>query len=474
MYGTTQEEWERQREARAKESQTQKPPPTPKRPSRTTAAPNPGTQASRSPSRATGRDEGDRSTRRDVGALRGQQDLSQRQPVAAIANERPADADWPSLSQGPARAAAAPPPAADVSSRTRASPSNIVPVNQRPERSPKSGTLNLPVNVQSLVNGTNTSLETVIDLSPPSGELHTYVQRDVQPLLQQLMSLKSNTKQTQAQAVSRQGAMAASRRQNTNHPPAPTGAPPGLERRDTADHAPHQRHISNAQVGSAAARPSEPVQQPRADQGATQDDLSSAFSKPPVQESFMKEMAGPQTRAGMPIMNGEVSAAASLPVPSPAPSLPPPPGLGPPPGFGPVPGAVAGPSVTPPPGLLDPVDGTTASRNILHELFLHDNKGKLGWFSKPLGFESNLHQLLDTSATVTQLIQPVCNSARHRRPLYARANDAASMTASREGSGSGQRGSSGREEVADKPRDPVVSLGRKLGGRHAEIGASLH
>lgn len=340
------------------------------------------------------------------------------------------------------------------------------------------------MNVQSLVNGTNTSLETVIDLSPPSGELHTYVQRDVQPLLQQLMSLKTTSKPAApAQAaVSRQAGAAsiaaANRRQNAAHTAGPSGAPPGLERRELQDNAPHPRQNMNSTGTAAAFSPSPGWPQQGGEQVASQDELSTAFSQPPLQESFAKQPGGLSSGALPPALNGQTSTPANLPLATPAPALPPPPGLGPPPGFGPVPLAVpnasiAGPSIPPPPGLADAAEGQATNRNILHELFLQDNKGKLGWFSKPAGFEGNLHQLLDTSAPLAQLMRPVRNAARHRRPLYARAADAASVAPSQEGSASGQQGSSAGEDAADQPRDPVVSLGRKLGGRHAEIGASL-
>lgn len=423
--------------------------------------------------------------------MRGQQEFSQRQPAPAIVQERPVDTDWPSLSQGPSRAVAAQAqqasqsPAADVSGRARASSTNISQTIQRPQKSPKPSTLNLPVNVQSLVNGTNTSLETVIDLSPPSGELHTYVQRDVQPLLQQLMSLKTTSKPAApAQAaVSRQAGAAATaaanRRQNAAHAAGPSGAPPGLERREVQDNAPHPRQNVNSTGAATAFSPSPGWPQQGGEQVAGQDELSTAFNQPPVQESFTKQPGGLSSGTLPLALNGQTSTPTHLPLANPAPALPPPPGLGPPPGFGPVPVAAphasnAGPSMPPPPGLADAAEGQAANRNILHELFLQDNTGKLGWFSKPAGFEGNLHQLLDTSAPLAQLMRPVRNAARHRRPLYARAADAASVAASQEGSASGQQGSSAGEDAADQPRDPVVSFGRKLGGRHAEIGASLH
>lgn len=487
LYGTDPEEWERQREARVKESQAQKPPPTPKRPSRPAASHEARAPSSRSPSRATPRDDGDRNARRDPGALRGQQDVSHRQPVPSIVQEHPVDADWPSLSQGPPRAAAAPvpqaalAPAADVSSRARVSSTNVAQAIQRPQKSPKPSTLNLPVNVQSLVNGTNTSLETVIDLSPPSGELHTYVQRDVQPLLQQLMSLKTSSKPAPQAAVTRQAGAAttltANRRQNAAQTPGPAGAPPGLQRREVQVDAVHTQ--DNANTAGAVFSNGVAWAQQQTDQVASQDELSSAFRQPPVQESFAKQPGAVPNGQMLQATNGHTSAPAHVPRTAPAPALPPPPGLGPPPGFGPAPvlashASVAGPSMPPPPGLADPDDGPGANRNILHELFLQDNKGKLGWFSKPAGFEGSLHQLLDTSAPLAQLMRPVRNAARHRRPLYARAADTASAAASQEGSASGQQGSSAGEDTSDQPRDPVVSLGRKLGGRHAEIGASLH
>lgn len=401
------------------------------------------------------------------------------------------DADWPSLSQGPARAAACPAPqtaqlpAADVPGQAKATSNHVVHAALRPQKSPKPSTLNLPVNVQSLVNGTNTSLETVIDLSPPSGELHTYVQRDVQPLLQQLMSLKSHSKasgpQSQAAASRHPGAPVAAA--NRRHSVAPTSgtpaAPPGLERRE------HQAQTQSRQTTNAAATAgafgaaAAWIQQQPTDQIAGQDTLSSAFTQPPVPESFAKHPGTSPTALVPRPVSGQASLPGHLPSAAPAPALPPPPGLGPPPGFGPAPtaavhGSIAGPSVPPPPGLVDPPDSQAPNRNILHELFLQDNTGKLGWFSKPPGFEGNLHQLLDTSAPLAQLMLPVRNAARNRRPLYARAGDAVSVAASQEDSASGQQGSSAGEDAADPPRDPVVSLGRKLGGRHAEIGASLH
>lgn len=492
MYGTDQEEWERQRDARAKEAQAQKPQPTPRRSSRPTVVHEPTASRSRSPSRTTPRDEGDRSGRRDSGALRGQQEGHQRHAAPAILQDRPVDVDWPSLSQGPARAAGPAPqtaqtPAADVPGRGRPTSTHVVQTAQRPQKSPKPSTLNLPVNVQSLVNGTNTSLETVIDLSPPSGELHTYVQRDVQPLLQQLMSLKSTSKATASQAqapVSRHCGAAPGASANRRNHAAPTGAapaaPPGLERREHQAQTPHSRQptSSAAAVGAYGASAAWPHQQTGAP-AVHEDVLASAFSQAPVAESFAKQPAALMSGVTPRGTNGQTSAPANLPPASSAPTLPPPPGLGPPPGFGPAPsaavhGSVAGPSMLPPPGLADPIDGQAANRNILHELFLQDNTGKLGWFSKPPGFEGNLHQLLDTSAPLAQLMLPVRNAARNRRPLYARAGDAASVTASQEDSASGQPGSSAGEDAADPPRDPVVSLGRKLGGRHAEIGASLH
>eukprot|EP00892_Ulva_mutabilis_P005062 jgi/Ulvmu1/2928/UM149_0007.1 len=487
MYGTDPEEWERQRDARAKEAQAQKPQHTPRRPSRAAAAHEATASPSRSPSRATPRDDGDRPTRRDSGALRGQQDGYQRHAVPAIVQERPVDVDWPSLSQGPARAApgpapqAAQTPAADAPARSRPTSTNVAQAAQRLQKSPKPSTLNLPVNVQSLVNGTNTSLETVIDLSPPSGELHTYVQRDVQPLLQQLMSLKSISKaggQPNAVTSRHTGAVqAANRRQNAGGAPA---APPGLERREHQAQAPQARQSANAVAAAGRQNPSTVwPQQQVGDQAVPQDAVSSAFRHAPVAESFAKQSGALPNGSTPHAMSGQTSAPANLPQALHGPALPPPPGLGPPPGFGPAPTAaahvsIAGPSMLPPPGQADPSDGQTSNRNILHELFLQDNTGKLGWFSKPPGFEGNLHQLLDTSAPLAQLMRPVRNAARNRRPLYARAADAASVAASQEDLASGQPGSSVGEEAADPPRDPVVSLGRKLGGRHAEIGASLH
>ena len=66
----------------------------------------------------------------------------------------------------------------------------------------------LPVTVQSVVNGTSTSLDTVIDLGASPDNLHTYVARDLDPLIQQLRMLqtidKTGKKATTAAAAPKQ------------------------------------------------------------------------------------------------------------------------------------------------------------------------------------------------------------------------------------------------------------------------------
>lgn len=316
--------------------------------------------------------------------------------------------------------------------------------------------LPLPVTVQSVVNGTSASLDTVIDLGTSSDNLHTYVAKDLSPLIQRLKAMQSTekaSKKTAAAASASQknpaGAVnafsAAKRRPGPDPAPgygapeAPPGLPPGLERRTRAP-------APAIQNTSAGAWP-----QTANDVTMRDDTYSTAFRSPSPASSLSTQ--GP---------DGLSAITATTPNP--------PPGLAPPPGLGSVPPAAAPVQYAPVQvsASVIPATAPAPTSNILHELFPGEKSGRLGWFAAPApAFESNMHQLWDSSAPLSTLVHPTLS--RTRRPLYARNADNVPPTITEE---DGCGPPPGLER--DSTRDPVVAtLTRKLGGRAAEIGANV-
>jgi hypothetical protein len=490
VYGTDRDEWERQAEARAKELQAQRPPASPRAASR----PSPrGPDASASPGLSPGGD--------DAVAGHGGERFAAEIPTAAAthpgtsrmqaADERADEHAWPSLSQmqgrahastTAARGAAQQQPASDNGNRGAAQSVNqhVFQTNvprQRPG-------LPLPVTVQSMLNGTSTSLDTVIDLSPVSEHLQTYVARDLSPLIDQLKALRTNDKAAKkpaANAAQKPGSSAmvapfsaAKRRPGAAMASGLPQAPPGLERRP-----------ANAGPARQAAPPAAPVAssnlwpQPAASEVPNRHDtLTSAFNQPPPGAVVSSTAPG---APGIPM-------SVTGPPPQAAASLAAPPGLAPPPGLRagpPIPGPVAHAApaaAVQPPGLsmsaqagelsaaVLPAAAPARTSNILHELFPREKSGRLGWFAAPAPtFEGNMQQLWDSSAPLSTLVHPTLSSTRNRRPLYARHPDNVPAAI---GDEAGCGAPPGLER--NSSRDPIVgTLSRKLGGRAAEIGANL-
>ena len=504
VYGTDRDEWERQAEARAKELQAQRPPSSP----RTVPRPSPrGLDAAASPGLSPGRDDavagygGERFAAENPTSTNSQPGTSRIQP----ADERTDEHDWPSLSQLQGRAhagttstvarGAAQQPGASGSGYRPAAPtvSQNVFHGGTPRQRPG---LPLPVTVQSMLNGTSTSLDTVIDLSPASEHLHTYVARDLSPLIDQLKALRTNDKATKKPAAI--PAASAAQKQPPSASLAPFSAakrragaaagaasalpqaPPGLERRPLAN--------ANANTPRTAVSTAQPVAssnlwpQPTGGDVPTRGDtLSTAFTTPPAGATFASTVPpAPAARAVLSNALPAPQAAVSV-------SLAAPPGLSAPPGLrapsAPVPvshaaGSAAGLpnaiSMAPMPAELPsavlPAAAPAPTSNILHELFPREKSGRLGWFAAPVpAYESNMQQLWDSSAPLSTLVHPTLSTTRNRRPLYARHPDNVPPTISEE---DGCGAPPGLER--DSTRDPVVAtLSRKLGGRAAEIGANV-
>jgi hypothetical protein len=324
--------------------------------------------------------------------------------------------------------------------------------------------LPLPVTVQSVVNGTSTSLDTVIDLGAAPENLHTYVAKDLDPLMQQLKLLQTSDK-----AAKKGGAGAAAQKQPTaavntfsaakrRAAPSPAaagavtqaapGLPPGLERRVTNTGA-----LSPTPAGQTAAAGVWP--QPASDAAMRADALPTAFRSPSTVTQAPDVPAATITSS---------TTTATNPTP--------PPGLAPPPGLGATPSVAPATSHAPADvaQAVLPAAAPAPTSNILHELFPREKSGRLGWFAAPApAFEGNMHQLWDSSAPLSTLVHPTLSSTRNRRPLYARNADNVPPTINEE---DGCGPPPGLER--DSARDPVVAtLTRKLGGRAAEIGANV-
>lgn len=477
MYGTDREEWERQAEARAQEARAKAEAQRPKQsPKPLSNAPSRGTEVSSS--------HGVFPQLEDVPDQRGpilsaenfpppasnQPGPSHIQPVHEHADEH----DWPSLShfQGPRPTANAPassgapgtPQMASDSGNSHSSLNTSACEGSAPRRPPG---LPLPVTVQSVVNGTSTSLDTVIDLGASPDNLHTYVAKDLHPLLQQLKSLQTSEKTakkgataaTQKYPPAALNAFTAVKRRTGPvaglpfaPPQAPPGLPPGLGVHVTN---PNTRNSMPGAQTVAAASGLWP--QPASDIPMREDPLTSPFRAPSTASTFSTQMPGPA---------GTITSSTTRPNPVAPPGLAPPPGLSATPS---VPAPLSNAPIEFSAAIL-PAAAPAPTSNILHELFPREKSGRLGWFAAPApAFEGNMHQLWDSSAPLSTLVHPTLSSTRNRRPLYARNPDNVPPTISEE-DGCGpppglERGST---------QDPVVAtLTRKLGGRAAEIGANV-
>ena len=475
VYGTDREEWERQAEARAEEARLkaslqrhrQSPKPL------SNASPR-GTEVSSShgvfpPLEEVSDQRGPSlSPAEHFPTVSNQPGPSYIQPVHEHAGEH----DWPSLShfQGvrPGHAAVssgAPgtPQMASDSGNTHSSLNASACEGSVPRRPPG---LPLPVTVQSVVNGTSTSLDTVIDLGTSPDNLHTYVAKDLDPLIQQLKSLhtidKTAKKAPTAAAAPKQPTAGLTAFTAGKRRPGPVSgatdaipqAPPGLERR--TNNANPRPAVTGAQSVAATSGMWPPG---ASDAPIREDTLSTAFRAPPTVPTFTAQVPGALAVA-------ITSSTAARTNPSAPPGLAPPPGLTPTSMQTPI----AHVPFEPPAAVL-PAAAPAPTSNILHELFPREKSGRLGWFAAPApAFEGNMHQLWDSSAPLSTLVHPTLSSTRNRRPLYARNPDNVPPTINEEDGCGPPPGL----ERGDSTRDPVVAtLTRKLGGRAAEIGANV-
>lgn len=467
VYGTDREEWERQAEARAQEARA-KAEQRPKQSPKPLSSPSPrNAEVSSSHAVFPALDEEPRgptlSAAENFAQPSNQPGPSYIQPADEHADEH----DWPLLShfQGPRPSHAVSSAAGGTAQMVSDSGNAHSSLNasacegSAPRRPPG---LPLPVTVQSVVNGTSTSLDTVIDLGASPDNLHTYVAKDLNPLIQQLKSLQTSEKTskkgataapTQKHPAAALSTFSAAKRASVpvsgaacTVPQAPPGLPPGLERR-----------VTNPNTHTPTAAGLWP--QPSNDVSAREDALSTAFRSPSTASTFSTQ--------GQDGLAGTITSSASTPPnPTPPPGLAPPPGLS---GMPSVPSTIAHAPVEPTAGVL-PAAAPAPTSNILHELFPREKSGRLGWFAAPApAFEGHMHQLWDSSAPLSTLVHPTLSSTRNRRPLYARNPDNVPPTINEE---DGCGPPPGLER--DSARDPVVAtLTRKLGGRAAEIGANV-